>query len=598
MIMQSLADYYKRKEGDLPAPGFQMAGIPFILVIDIDGVLVNVEDTRERANGRLQPRMFRVPMRDVRSGSKPYLKPSLLWDTAEFAIGMPPKDKLEKDSDQERKTAEKHQHFVKRIGAMGLDDEGVAAAMKFLDRDPLEEVRAKVADNDLAKELDKAPNVAFQLDTDDEVLICQRPAVAEFVRRAAEPPADPSSQRFCLLTGKQEDPQPLQLFIKNVVGAKTSGATLSTFNQQSVQPHGIGQGENAPMGKTASFQWATALNHLLRNGSRQKIQFGDATTVFWSDRDNHLEEGFAALFDDPPTDDPDRQTEEVRALLNSVRSGSIPPEDAGARFFILGLSPNQSRLSVRFWHTGMVAELSEVLARHFADLEIDHTKNFPDALPMQHLLRSISVLGQNKNIPPGLSGEWIRAILTGAPYPQALFHAALMRNKRSGRPDSWTAAVHEYCRMAIIKACLNRLGRIRQNNEEEITMKLDTESKNLGYILGRLFAVLEIVQERAMPEVNATIRDRYYSGASSTPARHFCTLLRLKNHHLKKMQNPKLKRFWDDHIMEIVSDIPAEGFPAHLSPEDQGRFMIGYYHQRQALLTNRRAGNATLSNTQ
>ena len=107
---------------------------------------------------------------------------------------------------------------------------------------------------------------------------------------------------------------------------------------------------------------------------------------------------------------------------------------------------------------------------------------------------------------------------------------------------------------------------------------LDPDNTHPAYRLGRLFAVLEKAQEEASPGLNATIRDRYYGAASSTPVAVFTTLLRLKNAHLKKLTIGQSVSF-EKLLTEILG--PVTDFPAHLSLPDQGRFALGYYHQRQ-----------------
>ncbi|MCL4491530.1 MAG: type I-C CRISPR-associated protein Cas8c/Csd1, partial [Nitrospirae bacterium] len=135
-----------------------------------------------------------------------------------------------------------------------------------------------------------------------------------------------------------------------------------------------------------------------------------------------------------------------------------------------------------------------------------------------------------------------------------------------------------YPRASLIKAVLVRKARYK-NEKEEIAMGLDAGNTNAGYRLGRLFAVLEKIQEEASPGINATIRDRFYSSASSTPVTVFSHLLKLKNHHIAKLENKGRAVNFEKLVGEIVDDI--NDFPAHLSLDDQGRFAVGYYHQRQ-----------------
>jgi CRISPR-associated protein Csd1 len=243
----------------------------------------------------------------------------------------------------------------------------------------------------------------------------------------------------------------------------------------------------------------------------------------------------------------------------------------------LGLSPNASRVAVRFWIVDTVAGMATKICRHFEDLRVAHGSKERDYLSLFRLLASIAVQGKSENIPPNLAGDTVRAVLEGLPYPHTLLQAAVRRIK----------AEHDitYPRAALIKACLNRYARFRSQQGEEMAMSLDTTNINIGYRLGRLFATLEKIQQEANPKVAATIRDKFYGAASSTPVTVFGNLMRLKNHHLAKLESPGRRVNLEKLIGEIISEIGD--FPAHLTLEDQGRFAIGYYHQMQDFFTKK-----------
>jgi CRISPR-associated protein Csd1 len=195
-------------------------------------------------------------------------------------------------------------------------------------------------------------------------------------------------------------------------------------------------------------------------------------------------------------------------------------------------------------------------------------------------------LGKSENIPPNLGGDVMRAILSGQPYPLTLLQNAIrrIRAEQAKKGERGNPAMNvTYPRAAIIKACLNRHLRNSQTYEKELTVTLDTINPNPGYRLGRLFAVLEKIQEEANPGINATIRDRFYGAASSTPVTVFSNLMKLKNHHLAKLENPGRRVNLERLIGEIMYGVTD--FPAHLDLADQGRFAIGYYHQRQAFFS-------------
>jgi len=259
---------------------------------------------------------------------------------------------------------------------------------------------------------------------------------------------------------------------------------------------------------------------------------------------------------------------DVRDFLEAARDGKkysdISPD---AKFFILGLSPNAARVSVRFWHISTVGDFKENIGQHFKDLQINRQfDNDPEFPSIWRLLRETAVLKKTDNISPLLSGALTRSIMTGELYPKSLLSAVINRIRADHSIN--------YLRAAMIKACLNR------NFVKGVKMGLDVERTDIGYLLGRLFAVLEKTQKDAHEPIklNRTIRDSYYSSASATPRAVFPQLCRLAQHHIKKSKYGGIS---DRNIQEIMDKI--EEFPPHLPLEDQGLFAIGYYHQRPEL---------------
>ncbi|MCL4758492.1 MAG: type I-C CRISPR-associated protein Cas8c/Csd1 [Rhodocyclaceae bacterium] len=315
---------------------------------------------------------------------------------------------------------------------------------------------------------------------------------------------------------------------------------------------------------------------MLAKGSRQRIQVGDASTVFWAEKADAVEDVFATVFGEG--DDPDARTGEVRALYEAVQSGKLDGARGETRFYVLGLAPNAARIAVRFWHTAPLNEIARRITAWFDDLAIARGPNDPEFPSLFRLLTAIAVQRKADNIPPRLGGDIMRAILEGLPFPSTWLNAAVQRCRAEQQVNA--------LRAAAIKACINRQIRSTKPQttirEKEYPTVLDPTQPNPAYRLGRLFAVLERIQEAASPGLNATIRDRYYGAASSTPVAVFTTLLRLKNAHLKKLPTGRVINFEKlvGEIMDGLSD-----FPKHLALPDQGRFALGYYHQRQAFFT-------------
>ena len=562
MILHALYDYYQRKSADPDAhmapPGFEWKEIPFVVEINAQGYPIQIEDTREGEGKKKRAHAYLVPQ-GVKKASG--VVANFFWDNAEYVFGIDTKGKPER-------VAEQHHAFVSRIQSLpetAQTDVGVQAVLLFLKRIDVDALSRYAAWPEI---VETKPNLTFRLHGNME-LVCQRPVVVQAIRSEA---GAENSDNFCLVTGEYDEIERLHTAIKGVWGAQSSGANIVSFNLDAFNSFGKAQGANAPVGKRAAFGYTTALNHLLRKDSTQRLQVGDSSTVFWADKPTALESNIVNIFSEAPKDDPDRNVRAVASLYKSIDNGLLEKDEGKTRFFVLGLAPNAARIVIRFWHNATVAEMAERIRQHFDDLAIERAPHDPPYPTLFRLLVSVATQGKADNIPPNLSGELMRSVLAGLPYPQTLLAAAMRRIR----------AEHEvtYVRAALIKACINRATRYSNSNiKEEIAVSLDESNTNPGYRLGRLFAVLEKIQEEANPGINATIRDRFYGAAASTPVTVFSTLLKLKNHHIAKLENRGRAVNLEKRIGEIMDGIGD--FPAQLPLADQGRFAIGYYHQRQ-----------------
>ena len=572
MILQELVRYYERRsrveDTSLAPEGFEFKEIPFLLVLDHDGRFRAIEDTRSGEGRRRRAAKYLVPQAIKKTSG---VAANLLWDTAEYVLGVDTRSKPER-------VREQHSAFRARVDALESDDPGLRAIRAFLHNLSLDVLAQSPRWEEI---VETNPNLTFRI-SDDMVPVCEREEVFVAIQQATHASGD-DPRGICLVTGEETTIARLHPAIKGVQGAQSVGANIVSFNLRAFESFGKEQrqGENAPVGKYAAFAYTTAINHLLGKDSRQKMPVGDATMVFWSRTDSHLEESLATLLGELPKDDPDANVREVEALYRSIEQGSSNIAETENAFYVLGLSPNSSRISIRFWLTGTVRDFSHRIAEHFRDIEICRGPRDPRYLSLFSLLVATAQQRKADNIPPNLAGDTLRAILSGRPYPETLL-AAVLRRIRAEREVNFPRA-------ALIKGCLNRASRSAgAANEEELNVSLDGTNKNIGYRLGRLFAALEKIQEEANPALNATIRDRYYGAASSTPVTVFGTLMKLNKHHLAKISHPGLVVNREKLLGEISSGLDAaKGFPAHLSLADQGRFAIGYYHQKQSFYTKK-----------
>ncbi len=580
MILQALNTYYERLAGeggtDVAPEGFEKKPIPFLIILKESGKFVDIQDTRVAEGKRKIGSTFLVP-RGVKKTSG--IAANFLWDTPNYVLARPKPDTKKDAKDILSHADEQHHCFVSMIRdefPEPVVDEGIRAVLTFLENGDFSPVFA----HPLWTEIEETwANLTFKLDS-VLGLICQRPAVVSAII-GYQTPANTTNTQMCLITGAQDTPKRLHTAIKGVKGAQSSGANIVSFNLDAFKSYGKDQGSNAPVGEKAEFAYTTALNRMLARDSHQKIQVGDATTVFWAEKKNDMESLFADFFgNETLKGEPEQDYRHLISLFRSPESGATVELDRNTGFYVLGLSPNAARIAVRFWYAGTVGSIADNIWQHFDDLEIVKGPKEWHTIGLRWLLRSTALQEKDDNVAPNLAGDVMKAILTGTPYPQTLLAAAIRRAR----------AEHEiaYTRAALIKAILVRETRYYKRNEKEVGMSLDTGNTNPGYLLGRLFAVLERAQESASPGLNVTIRDRFYGAASGTPVSVFPTLMKLKNHHIAKLENKGQAINLEKQIGEIVSKLDAtSAFPSHLSLLDQGRFAVGYYHQRQDFFTKK-----------
>jgi CRISPR-associated protein Csd1 len=405
-------------------------------------------------------------------------------------------------------------------------------------------------------------------------------------------PGKESKAAICLITGRKSEIARTHPPIRGIrpQGSSKDADSIISFNRDAFESYGHEQGDNAPVSEAAAFAYTTALNKFLATGSRNRIQIGDASTVFWADASHAeiadaadmAEEIFAAFFEI----DESVQAQTVGVILEKIRQGR-PLEDfapdlaKGVRFHVLGLAPNAARLSIRFWFEDDFGQLARNYQRFVEDMRIEPPPKTPNP-PLWRYLVETAVQGKRENVPPNLTGEWMRAILSGARYPLTLLSTVLMRIRADGEINA--------LRASMLKAVLNRNNRKLKG---KIPVALDPECKNKGYVLGRLFAVYESVQTAALGRnINATIKDKFYGSASAQPRKVFALLDKGSTAHLSKIgkQAPGYKVALEKQIGEIMAMMSPgdDPFPASFSAEEQALFALGYYHQRSEFFKSKK----------
>jgi CRISPR-associated protein Csd1 len=571
-VLQALDRYYDRMaaRNEAEAPGYSREKISFAIVISAEGEPIQLLDIRQAAGRRMVPRLLEVPAAVKRTAG---ILPNLLWDKTSYVLG--------RTAGAGRRTAEEHTAFKAANLAMldSASDEGLIALRRFLEAwSP-----ARFDATPFTPEMLDA-NIVFRLDG-ELGYVHQRDAARWLIepRIGGDGPIG-----FCLVSGVEAPLRRLHPSIKGVEGAQSSGASLVSFNLDAFTSYGKEQGANAPVSEAAAFRYGAALNRMLDRGSSNRVArpIGDASVVFWADTSGVVDEtaakaaedAFGAWFDQPAEGsqgaDDASEAAKLRDALDLLANGR-PIQNLGlglvpgTRFHVLGLAPNAARLSVRYWLDDSFDAFAARLADHYRDLSIEPAPWGAKPPSVQRLLVKTTALQEKfDNIPPLLAGEVMRAVLGGSRYPRTLLSAAIVRLRAGDAP--WTG-----WHAAAIKACINR------SEEENVPMALEPDNPSAAYQLGRLFAVLESAQYAALGRVNAPISTRYYGSASATPARVFGPLLRGLRHHVADALKQGRGGWIDGKVGEIIAKLPPN-LPPTLRLEDQGRFAVGYYHERAA----------------
>jgi len=603
-ILQSLARRYDRLAlaGEAPVLGFAPAKIGFTLVLDGAGDVVAVNDERSGDGKDKSPRIVEAPQAPGdRRGER--IVSGNFWDPSDYALGIARRDSsgdpaaIEK---LQRKAAEKHQAFKAHHAKLlaGTHDEACVALLRFLEQWTPDKVDA------LAYALEiPGQNIAFRLQGDTGPIYDREAARDVLTASALEHEGKPG---ICLVTGKEARIARLHPPIKGI-GDKL--APFVSFNEPAFTSYGKIQGANAPVSEVAAFAYATALNGLLTSSGTNakgrpvypnRVMLGETTVPFWAEHGDAESITRALISGDEEMDagdalpvDERTETTKLRDVLRRMQDGiplrdAAPEMDPASQVYVLGLSPNAARLSVRFWVEQSLADLTQHFQLHWADLRLD-PRPHPWPPPLWRLLLELAPQRESKNIPPHLSGEVMRAILTGLPYPRALLIQTIMRIRADGDVNA--------LRAALAKAVVTRVARrtheafVRQNPDapswKDPLVALDRDENNVGYRLGRLFALLDYAQYLSVGSVNAGVKEKFFASASSTPRRIFPSILRMYQNHLsdarKSPETRDRANHTDSEIKQVMDGLEAHmPFPTTLSLDDQGRFIVGFYHQRPA----------------
>lgn len=566
MILKALYDYYNRSV-DLAPEGFEKKEIHFIIVIDENGQLINIEDRRIDKK-RSQP--FLV----IKCSHTNAVTPLIWYDNLMYALNYIDPEKVKKQETAIEKANTKHLAFVAKCNALAKKYPSCKifnAVTLFYKNDGIEQVKELPIWSEMTKKA--TANVSFLLNGDKTIAACIPELINEIKK---EPSSIDESMPYCLITGERTNP--VRTATDTPILDSKNSAKLVSFNNDAFLSYGKKQCANAPMSPSAESAFSTAIKTMSGKDSHNKFVVGTRTFLFWASSNSEAsQQAEKRLYNllgyvEDESDDPNRRIEQVRKVFNSIYSGVLHTS-SDDKFYFLGLAPNAARIAVVYWHESSLKDFAKKILDHFNDMEIVDNDKKP-YYGLHQIISTVALQGKSSKVQPNLPETIIKSIVQGIPYPYSLISACMKRIRAE-------QAVH-ITRAAIIKAYLNRIN----DNHQKIKIMIDKENTNQGYLCGRLFATLEYLQECSSSNELNSIRGRYMNAASATPAAVFATILNLSVHHAEKLEK-RGQIFFEQLKSEIIDKISAKGFPTHLSLQDQGRFMVGYYQQRQEFYTKK-----------
>ena len=569
MILQALAEHYDRlaEQGKVSREGWCMAKVSYGINLSKEGKvtgIISLKMEEERGKKKVwAPQVLTVPEMVTRSSG---VSANFLCDNSKYLLGIDAEGTNQRLTDCFEAAKEKHLTLLKDVNS-----EMAQAVCRFFESwDP----RRAEENNEIQDHWDDITDGGNLIFCREINYAQDDPAIQEAWERARDSSDESEQMGICLVTGKQAEISRIHKTIKGVPGAQSSGAALVSFNAPAFESYGKEQSYNAPVGRYAEFAYTTALNYLL--GQRKyTFQLGDSMILFWAE--DAKEEYQAAFFScaDPKRDN----QKEIKGIFDNLKQQrQVQFDDVvlnlEQKFYILSLAPNAARLSVRFFYQDSFGNILGNLAKHYERMSIVKPSwAGEEYLGIRSMLsETVNQNSKDKTPVPNMAALVLQAILSGARYPASLYTDVLIRIRAEQGNITWGRA-------GIIKAYLIRnMGW----KEGENYMGLNEESQDRAYVLGRLFSVLESIQLDTNPGIKATIRDRYFNAACATPASVFPILVKLKNSHMKKLEREKgsAKIYYEKLLTEIMGKIEGE-FPARLSLEEQGKFILGYYHQVQ-----------------
>lgn len=592
MLIKALCDYYDElsAEGNILPECYSKVNVHFLICLSPEGEIANLinwqevqitENAKGKIKEKLVPRETVMPLRTEKSG----IESNIIEHRPLYIFGLNLTDKGFTPDDRTHKAEKSHNAFVgKNLKFIkGLDSPLINAYRKFIEKwKPADETKNKYLLS--IGKLYKNAYFAFCMNGCPDKLLHEDSLIKErwenkFNIEKASSRCDIMSQ--CAISGQNAPIARVHSKLKGVYGGLATGSVLIGFNNSSECSYCNEQSYNSNISADAMRKYTEAFNYLLNN-KKHKALIDDMTIVFWASGgigNERCSQLFSyIMFDEKNTMNKKETDEMLENLMLSAYKGNITQEristaeniDTDVDFYMVGIKPNSSRLALKFIYRKKFGEILENIAKFQSDMQITDKISPVPLWKLKGELTSPKSSSENRKVDPSLMAEIFKSVIQGISFPKYLLSTLVRRVKT----DKYINNV----RAGAIKACINRELRLL-GQKEEIKLSLDYNNKNQAYLCGRLFAVLEkLQQEVSGNSLNRTIKDAYFSSASSKPAIIFPKLINLAQNHLKKVGSPV---YFNKLIQEIIEEIDGE-FPETLILSDQGKFIIGYYQQFQS----------------
>ncbi len=567
MILQALTDYYETLMTDkkVAGQGWCQAKTAFALDLSAEGKLkgvISLKQEVERGKKKVWIPSYRMmPQMETRSSG---VKANFLCDNSKYILGIDSEGSGNRIQECFEASKEKHLKILENANSE------IAQAIKsfFCMWNP-QEAKENEKIQEIWDEITEGSNIIFTMngnEAQNDEEICA--AWEKFLKKEKS-----GIRGICLVTGKEDEITRIHTFIKGIQGAQSAGASLVAFNASAFESYEKQQGYNASIGKYAAFAYTTALNYLLSQRD-YVFQFGDTTVVFWAENGEEIYQDIFSYSIEPQEDN----QELIKNVFQNLKEHRVIDIDGiklneDQKFYILGLAPNAARLSIRFFYQNSFGNILENIQNHYFRMNlVKPSWERREYLGVGSMLyETVNQKSRDKKPVPNLSGTVIKSILANTKYPEILYGNVIMRIRAEQGRITWGRA-------AIIKAFLIQNYHLEKGEE---FVGLNQETNDTAYVLGRMFAVLESIQEEANPGINATIKDKYFNAACANPVSVFPVLIKLKNSHIRKIERQKERKkiFYEKLLTELAGKIMK--FPKRLTLEEQGQFILGYYHQVQ-----------------